>query len=187
MGIDAGDTKADTALMIYITSVSDLIEEYCKRVFTRQAYDVTVDGNDSYEMDLEYPVNSFTALTIDGEVIDSDSYDVYGLATDGPAEAGRIKSDYLFTAGRKNVRLQYNAGYDTIPDRIQMAVYQAISNMWERKGRHSVLSESGGTGQQVTSVSFNQQDMPSLAKALLREFVRPERPSQSKSTFMETV
>lgn len=172
------DTDRDDVLNLYIPAVSAAIEDYCNRKFNQANYDELVDGTGlNFMDDLQYPITTFTSLTIDDEVIDAGDYKVY-------LNEGVVKMNFIIRAGNQNVRRVYTAGYATIPEQIQLATYITLSSVFEKSNRFSVVSE-GGNG--ITTKTFLAGDIPDYAKTLLKNYKRPERPKQSGNLFLQTV
>jgi hypothetical protein len=87
------------------------------------------DGNGRDKMLLpNFPINSVAHLYIDdtrvfgaGTEIDSDDFTWY-------SDEGILAYPFLtFPVGMRNVRVEYNAGYSTIPDRVQLAVIEIVA------------------------------------------------------------
>jgi hypothetical protein len=65
-----------------------------------------------------------------------------------------------------NVTINYNAGYQTIPDDIQQAVIEMIELRFKRRGSADLVSKAlaGET------TAYSQADMPASAKAILTQY-----------------
>lgn len=122
-------TDRDTLIENLISRVSDNIEKECGRTF--HATDLTeyYDGQRlGILLTKNFPINSVTALYDDPDreygadsLLDSDDYTIY-------SEEGMIKLDGLwFCGGHNNVKIQYNAGYSTIPTDLESACIKLVA------------------------------------------------------------
>lgn len=115
-------TDDDTLLQKIITRTSDWIQKYCARNFIAQDYTEQYNGDGTNTLLVkQYPVNSIasayddtsrefgadTAITVSELVIDDGGIIIF--------DTNR------FSAGYKNVKITYNAGYATIPQDLEEA------------------------------------------------------------------
>lgn len=112
------DTSHDDRIQTLINLISGRIEDWCGRGLKAATYtDEPYDGDEIPGEDLwlkQYPVISFSALKIDGVIIDAAAYLVYN-------ERGLVKYPNGWGSGtgifgaKQNVQATYTAGYATVP------------------------------------------------------------------------
>jgi hypothetical protein len=170
--IPLANTSQDTRLNLLIGVVSEHVEDYCQRTFAETTYSKQYDGTSQSDLVLdEYPVTSVTSLYIDNgrdfdssALVDADEYELI--------EPNALRLHHgRFPRGSLNVKVDYVAGYATIPNAIQYATLLIIeqlfrSNEDRRVGRNSV-SKNGET------VSYIH-GWPEEAINLLKSFKRYE-------------
>jgi len=120
-----------------LTSASEMVEDYCNRLFTSTAYATEdQDGDGGRVIWVRNP--PITALT-SVYVIDASGDDETVLAADldHEPETGRITfdpeadSDFTwFPVGVQNVKITYTGGYAAIPDQVQTAVILVAMNLY---------------------------------------------------------
>lgn len=110
-----------------------------------------------------YPVNTVTHVYIDdtwvfgaGTEVDSGDYTWY------PDEGLLVYPRGTFPKGRKNVRVEYNGGFSTVPDRIQRATVEAVVWNLSRLRGNSIGMRTQSTDAGVSS-SF-EIEMPLSAR-----------------------
>lgn len=100
----------------------NIIHSYCGRILSRGDYDEYIDGDGTDSLlSHQFPAISVISLEVDGIVKDSKSFVLY--ASQGFL---RLKSG-VFPRGKKNVRLQYTAGYATIPKDIERVCSELVA------------------------------------------------------------
>jgi len=126
----------DHRLMAVLAAAQKYAEKYCGTVL--EAADVTEyhdgDGNQSVLL-RNLPVNSIATVHDD---IDR----VYGAATLIPASDYTFDDNgiltlplYVFTIGRNNIKVVYNAGFSDVPDDLKVAIGNiAFANYLEANG-----------------------------------------------------
>lgn len=91
-----------------------------------------------------------------------DEFEVY------PNE-GKIVSSFGFTEGRRNVYVDYTAGYATIPSDVQLATLILIKNIYQRRSEESF----GLNSYSISGISAAfEQDMPLQARQILGKYRR---------------
>lgn len=82
------------------------------------------------------PIQSVTALTIDGSTVDADQYVVFENYI---ALKGTLIQQALYTPtfpeGDVNVKISYTSGFATVPPRIKMAAISMILAIWNYENR----------------------------------------------------
>ena len=122
-----------------ITQIDDVIENYCGwKMLARDYVNERYDGTGISELDLKvYPINSLTKVVVDGtdvtsqiELIENDGLLIYTDRTT------------VFTAGRYNVKVDCNAGYNEVntPPAITYAANYLIAINFNRSDSDNRIS-----------------------------------------------
>lgn len=151
LGISLVDTTYDVFLNSQIAFLSEVISNYCRRIFDQTDYveEFYIDNYDPLEdkklWTFHYPVNSITSIN---EVLTFDGVDELTLI---PAEeylvhnrSGMVErfSDYgirqrwfqnMSIGNKARIRILYNAGYSTVPLDIQNVVFELIEERYNKK------------------------------------------------------
>ncbi|MFN3467765.1 MAG: phage head-tail connector protein [Candidatus Brocadiales bacterium] len=123
-------TGEDSLLNRLIDWSTDFVHSYCGRIFPQGTYDEYVDGDGTDTLlSHQFPIISVNSLEVDGVVKDSASFLLYA-----PLGIIRLKSG-AFPRGKKNVRLQYTAGYATIPKDLEQASIELVALKYYDRGR----------------------------------------------------
>jgi hypothetical protein len=133
-------TGEDSLLNRLMDWATDFIHSYCGRIFPQGGYDEYIDGDGTETLlSHQFPILSVNSLEVDGAVKDSASFVLYA-----PLGLLRLKSG-VFPRGKKNVRLQYTAGYATIPKDIEQASIELVALRYYDRGsaRLGVTSSEG--------------------------------------------
>lgn len=170
LAIDLTDLAQDELLQSIIAAVSEAVENYCRRQFARQTRVEFHDGTCTNSIVLRCrPVWSVTSLHDD---LDRRFNDLSFLSPENYVlyeEEGILRLRYgLFAPGLRNVRVEYNAGYDALPASLTQAANILTAHFYTRarSGADAIASESVG----VYSVSYDTGEWPSRATGLLAEF-----------------
>lgn len=161
---------ADDALLERLVgSASAYIQKWLNRDLGSDIYIASMDGNNSDTMLLpNYPVQSVTSLTIDGQAIPLSS---------GPLNKGYAFDDnrivlrgYRFTGGLLNVEVTYTAGYadGEIPADVTQACIEMIAMRYREKDRIG-LSSKGLAGE---TTAYSQKDMADSTRHILNQYRR---------------
>jgi hypothetical protein len=147
LGIDPADTSQDAALTQQIDQVSRAIDNYCDRIFVRQGY------TDQYryvynwlasgeplltrQLPIAADVAGAAVVTIseDGVAVDSASFEA-------DLERGalyRLDGTVVASWTGKSIVVDYDAGFDVIPDDIQGAAVEWLTARWKAQGRDPAL------------------------------------------------
>jgi hypothetical protein len=193
IGVAATDTSQDDWLQEIISDLSAEVEYYCKRKFAIQSISNEIYDGDSWCVDYNgarihvnyFPITQLsTATTPAGSDIlaavqyrnDPDS-SWTNIETDTDHIFINSKWDYIelydevFPSGKQNIRLNYKAGYSTIPQDIKRIALEMTAMMWKESNRNKgLLGESNksdsGYGQTLTSTLIDLK--PQWAKVLNR-------------------
>ena len=164
------DDSQDEVLLAHLTAVSDAIEYYCRRKFSREEITETLDGYGSSRLLLKRrPVEKIIAIHQDRSrrfpetsVIKNTDYVVY-------EESGIVLLvNGRFQEGAGIIRVNYIAGFSEPPPALAQAARALAAHYYVRgrQGGDGVSSESLGG----YAVSYDSSDWPASAKALLNEF-----------------
>lgn len=146
-------TTDDELLGIILDGVSDAIETDCGRAIAlgtyNEKYDITQDYVDNIQLN-NYPVISVVALTDNTVLLTVDTqyyWNKYGwvqrLPMGGVQDTGRTIAGY-FTIGYQKVAVMYTAGYDPIPDDVQLVCMKLTAQVYNVKDTGSYESEKIG-------------------------------------------
>lgn len=123
-------SSEDALLSRLVDWATDLIHSYCGRIFPEAGYDEYYDGDGTDGLLAnQYPISTVTTLEVNGLQKDASAYTLYeqlGLL--------RLKSG-VFPRGKKNIRLQYTAGYATIPNDLEQAAIELVAMKYYDRGR----------------------------------------------------
>lgn len=132
------DESEKTRAELVINAASETANRYAQRTLGAADYTEDIDGTGTRSIFVtQFPVNSVTAAYIDDdrafgsdtEVTDYVLYDDIGKLT---------RPDARWTKGVRNVRVEYNAGYTTVPYEVQLAVLEVIAYNWRRRASQSI-------------------------------------------------
>lgn len=134
-------TGEDSLLNRLMDWATDFIHSYCGRIFPQGNYDEYTDGDGTETLlSHQFPVISVNSLEVDGAVKDSASFVLYA-----PLGLLKLKSG-VFPRGKKNVRLQYTAGYATLPKDIEQACIELVALKYYDRGKERLgVTSSEGT------------------------------------------
>ena len=149
--VNPNDTANNTWWTKTIERASRQAEGYCNRVFVQQTYVDTFAGGSSAASDAEplilsnAPVDpASVVVSIDGAPLDVSLYGV-------DQESGLLyRTDQQSWSSATSLVVSYVAGFDPIPDDIQLAVIDLCTMDNSGRGRDPLLraSESPGLGRQ---------------------------------------
>lgn len=136
--------SADDALIEnLIDRVTNFIQKYCNRKFTKSNYDEYYDGSGAGYLFLpNYPIVSVSLLEIDGIIKTSTDYAIY-------VDAGMIRlKNGKFSEGVLNVHVLYTAGYSTIPKDLEQACTELVAMKYYSRGteKFGVTARNFGEG-----------------------------------------
>jgi uncharacterized phiE125 gp8 family phage protein len=189
LGIDAADTSQDAALAQLIAAVSTAIDNWCGRIFVRQTYRDQLRNVCNW-LGTGEPINTRQwpiPLDVDEEpvlVITEDGTALDPAAWEADTDTGEIwRLDPSGANGGPSawsgstVVLDYDGGYDEIPDDVQSAALEWLTARWSAQGRDPALRSETipDVITQVWSadaVSTTTSSMPSLARDWLTPYQR---------------
>lgn len=135
----------DANLQFAVSAISQLMADWCNRVFTATDLVEVYDGPGGTRMiTRNYPIISIASLSVNGlaQVV-SPGFGKIGYTSDG----NRIidLTGTCFDRGRQNVALSYRAGYATIPMDLQLACLNWVKDQILSRDRDgSIVSHRAG-------------------------------------------
>lgn len=141
----------DSQQQLYIDTAIEIICSYLKFNPEKKEYTLVLDGNGREELLLPaLPINSVESLIIDGRTI----------ATETLLIKKRSIYGAIFSKGRNNIIIAFNAGFDVIPATIKLTalriagILQTESN--NNIGINSKSFQDTGTRTFVNTVNFDK-------------------------------
>jgi len=148
--IDLNTNEYDDILDIYIEAISDFIKEYLGKCIEVDEIEEILNGDDlGYSFQLaNYPIiidddNTFLFQYRTGtnsepvwNDFDFDNYQV-------DQESGIVEIDQMF-GGRRNIKVSYTAGYESIPTPIKLAAIKLIAKVFNSRRSDGFKDESLG-------------------------------------------
>ena len=168
IGIDATDTSQDALLGDLIDYASERIETHCGRRFASEAITEYADGSGTTELVLSRrPVTELTSVRVDAdrEFSEETALDLSEQIV-LRAESGVVERvDAVFPRGASNIRIEYTAGYETVPDDIELAAVKLAAAWYAhaRAGADGVKRETLGG----YSAEYARAALPADVEAIL--------------------
>lgn len=135
-------TPQDTSLLeTLLAGASSFFESEIGRTILATEYTDVRDGNGTSSLVLEAsPVISVSQVVVDGEAIEArSSWDGEGYAVHGD----RVRLvGYRFTPGVLNVEVTYTAGWEVVPEDVQLAVCELAAMKYRQRDSLGVLSRA---------------------------------------------
>jgi len=149
----------DLVLSRLISAASDWIRAHLKREVLSTSYDESFDGLGALQLCLpQSPVTDVSAVWLNGVEHSSFKFDSFGPFLSG----------YRMPRGPGSVRVQYTAGYETLPADIEQCAIDLVAHNYRRRERIGQASKAMGG----EVVSFTVSDVPPECKAALRHYLR---------------
>jgi hypothetical protein len=160
IGINTDDY--DLLLLDLIDDVSAIIETYCGRHFNAVDYVEYQDGTgEEYFLTDEWPINSIASIYDDPDrvfssssLVDPTYYTYY--ANEGKVSlvaTGSIIGVNLYTifsSGRQNIKITYNAGYSTIPSDLKMIASEIMMKKFKNiQDKRIGITSVGSAGESI--------------------------------------
>lgn len=169
LSIASGDTTKDSWVEMLINSASDLIERHCSRSFKSASYTHYFDGHGTNEIVLsQYPVSNVTSVKVDSlRVFGSDT----ALASTSfqAMEGGILRlHDTRFPEGSQVVKVEYTAGYTTVPGDLQIACLFLVEWVFRTQNDRRLGRTSVSKGQEAVT---NIPGIPRDVEMILEPFV----------------
>jgi hypothetical protein len=175
LNAETGNTSSDNSVTFsLIDAASSSVSDYCGRVFGKEIVAQTIEVTRSAACLIlaRYPVASITSVTIDGEAITADQYEI-------DRHKGLI---YRLCSGRRQpwpcgrVVITYAGGYvlpgetdRNLPARIEQATIELARSLWYRRRRDPLLRsvEIPGVISEDYTIADNAAEMPPAVVGLL--------------------
>lgn len=164
--LDIATTDEDTRITALLAAVESQVKKYLGYDPAKQTYFDRLNGNGRRFVvpEQSIPLITVDSLTVDGVTIPAENGDAPGWYID----AGKVwlSGGYSFTRGFGNVKLSYQAGYETIPAAIKQAVVEMTAVRLKEIDRIGVSSK-GIAGE---TISYIVKDVPDTVKGYLDPF-----------------
>lgn len=168
MGVSNTDTTMDAVLQDLITRFSQFASNYCSRIFQDNHYTQVCNGSGGYVQVLDQtPIIAVTSVTLGLTSVQlSTAPNISGYTFDDTAVY--LRGGYYFPQGLKNVAIEYEAGYATIPADLSGAAVEQVVLKYRTKDRLGVTAK-GIAGE---TISFSGADLTPSTKATLNIYQR---------------
>lgn len=172
----------DALLKSLIPGCLAAIGAFCNRVFPNRTVTEYRDGNGSSRMQLaNYPVTSFSSLTIDGRTIPASVNGGPGYVV-FPGTRRIVLNGYTFFYGNRNVVMTFNAGFGDDagvcpwPDDLKLALIMFVVTRAKERDRLGIGSkglagESVSFSDATSGTSGGSQGIPSAARIVLENYI----------------
>ncbi len=127
-------TTDDSRITLILNGVSDFINRFTHRELGWATFDEEIDIPTRHEESIRlenFPVTSVIALTDDGNLVVNTDYVLYeeGFITlkERVNISHRFTRDRYFTKGPQKVEISYQAGYQTVPDSLQLVNFMVTN------------------------------------------------------------
>jgi len=174
-------TDDDDLLNALIGGVSKAIKNYCQDNIASDTYTEYYDGPANNIIILKHrPIISITGSEEgvwddlntdyeDGDKLDYSDDDFYYYAEEGMI----VGRDHTFNVGRKNIKVVYKAGYDTIPDDVQLAAKMQVATLYNKVkgGLDGVSAERIGDYSITLAKGSDAAALLPEAEVMLRPYV----------------
>jgi len=139
--IDSANTADDALLTALVAGVSQAIKTYCRRDLVPTHYVELYDGTGSVALLLRhFPLISLNSVVVDASSSAPTTCTAAGFQLrpaigqiifkpDVPMLGGLVPR---FVRGRANIQVDYSAGFDPIPDDLQLATVLAVGNLYHQ-------------------------------------------------------
>ena len=164
------DTASDVLLQDLIARVGAWVERYCDRSFAKATYTEQRDGDGTDTLIVrQWPLLSVASLY-------DDPLRVFGAATQIASSdfavypnQGLIRLDGLvFSVGIQNVKVTYEAGYVDIPQDLQQALIELITDRFRNKENQGIRSLAIGSYR----VDYGDEELPGEIRGVLEGYRR---------------
>jgi hypothetical protein len=170
LGIDDDEEEVEIIKQI-LNSVEKDVQNYIDRTLEVGTYKEYYDGSGSRNLFLNNkPITVMTKLRIYNDRyrdsyddVDSEDYLVY-------EDEGRLYAFNGFPLGKQNIYVEYNAGYDPIPNDIKFAIKRIVKEMYRQHTENSEGLTSFSLGDQ--SISFEDGSFSKQVTRILEYYRR---------------
>lgn len=163
------DPADDGLIQTLVSAYSQAVRSFTSRDFSVQSYDLWRSGRGNVSIALpQWPLVSVQGVTVDGQVIPAQaSWGTYGYRF---TDREIILDGAAFSWGNSNVRLQFTAGYTTIPSDIDEAVCELVALRYKMRGDNIAWTSKSLAGE---TISLNTKDMPAQVAMVLKQYANP--------------
>lgn len=180
-----GVSGEDSIVTVLLNSAIAAVEGFCNTKFiSTSVTDESYDGDGARFLLLRNrPVISVSSVSIEGNAVSSDLYDVNANQSmlvlpqdvEGYDARLRLYNGMLWPRGTANILVSYNYGYATTPADVTHAIYETISYFYGRRKSLGITSESLGPRSVVWAGAVTGGfSLPAEVKGLLRAYVQHE-------------
>lgn len=155
------NTVDEALLERLIASASQFIENWLNRKVLIHTEQVLLDGLGQTELFLPEPnITAIQSISMNGQEIQASDY----FLVDGEV----ILERGCFNRGRRNIKVVYEAGFNTVPADIEQAVIDLVALRYKERDRIGIQSKTlaGET------VSYFIGDLSPSAKSILQRYKR---------------
>lgn len=163
------DTATDDAALEDLSyGITEMFLSWCGlKSFIAADYTEYTDGSGDRFLYLNNPrVNNVSELNKDADwnfgsdtTVGSDKYRVVG-------ETYLTLKEGVFTLGRQNYKIIYNAGFVTVPTDLKQVCIEEVIRRWEHKKDFDVVAKSNDDG----SVSYSEKGLLTGTKQVLSKY-----------------
>lgn len=165
----------ETAALSFLQAASAYVEKAVGRALTLQAYTKTLSGDGAPLLLLpHWPIVSVTSLSVDG-----DAWDVLASGSEHDGEEAFLPEhglwleavDGAFPRGTANVLIAYTAGYQVIPEDLQLAVAMLTHLLLVERGRIGDGAKTLGP-ENIQTIVRNPKDYEFIRRTIRRHAER---------------
>lgn len=176
--IGVSDTSEDTEITDLITAAGGALEGFCQRHLEEIEVTEYQDGRSVRTVYLREPANAKPTIYQDndhawGASTQITASDLLWVGDrDGTSRVVEYLDNY-FTAGQKNLKIVYNAGFSTIPDAIKHACKIQVARMYT-EWKRATQQMDGLKSQNVAGWAqtfLEKEGVDRAARDLLRPYV----------------
>lgn len=183
LSVPSGNTTFDDVIKRFINAATGHIETFCDRKFLKRAYTEFQDGMASNRIMLDqWPAEKPSELWIDktreftdtAYKLDAADYELDLSARGEGIGVVLTKKNCFFQRGTRNIKIVYNAGFDTIPDELENACLFTVEFFYDMRSDRRVGTQSKGKNQENTTY---REDLPLIVQNILLAYKRTEWPT----------
>lgn len=162
------DTSQDDVLNIFLDSANDFVEAYVGRNIEADDYTEYKDWDGQRYILLEnYPVNTITSFQVNQWTLDTPDYqDVDASEYKLSPKLWKIFLTFYKERGFQNYKIEYNAGYTTIPGDLKLATLKLAGSYYNGKNSDGVQRETVAGD----SITFESQQVSNDVLAILNNY-----------------
>lgn len=161
-------TDDDTLLERIVNYATDFIESYCDRRFDKTTYSNELYDGDDFDYWLylkNLPITTLTKIEQNNGTTDEPDWDELDEGDDYEKylTEGKI---YIYdrVTGKRNYRVNYEAGYTTIPYDLEMLCIRLVARIYEKRKSEGRSAESLGPANISWESFIKEEDKMTLNK-----------------------